>query len=94
MRIQYVTKIIHWAIISQAEAGQQFSCDLCDEMFPIPKNLARQQRIYIGDFPFICSDCGKRFPQKENCMRHKSKLYFPSDCDEKEKVLLQFCLNR
>ena len=49
----------------------KWKCDLCQKKFTRGFSHKNHMRSHTGDRPFACSECGKAFTRKNDCIRHE-----------------------
>uniref|UniRef100_A0A8C6WHP8 C2H2-type domain-containing protein n=1 Tax=Neogobius melanostomus TaxID=47308 RepID=A0A8C6WHP8_9GOBI len=70
---------------AEKEVGE-YRCDMCYKSFGQLQLLRRHQESHVGQKPFSCPECGKRFTKKSNLNLHLKT----SDCDLKQKYCIGF----
>ncbi len=51
------------------------SCPLCPKSFSRPSQLRRHLRVHTRERPFVCSDCGRCFSQKNSLRAHENAVH-------------------
>lgn len=71
----------------------KFSCAFCTYTtyckFSLLKHLQKKHQVSDkSDYPYQCSDCGKKFKKQKILLRHKSS------CDERKILVCHYCSYR
>lgn len=49
---------------------RKYLCGVCDQKFTQKSHFTRHLRLHVGQLPFVCTECKKRFNEKRNLDGH------------------------
>ena len=55
---------------AQQHGEPRHACHVCDKRFLLKQYLVRHLRTHTGEQPYVCADCGRKFAQSENLLKH------------------------
>ena len=60
---------------AQQHGEPRHACHVCDKKFLLKQYLVRHLRTHTGEQPYVCADCGRRFAQSENLLKHARRRH-------------------
>lgn len=72
---------------TETTGNPDMSCKFCGKCFTLRQSLKRHVRIHVGEKPYLCVECGKRFKKRNHLIGHKIVHQRRIQCTVCRKIL-------